>query len=211
MSSVNGGPTSRGRPTSSFRLVHATMLIAATAGGLAFGRPFWRYVLWGDYAYLGVADAWLYAQPVSGRDPVKYWVVAALLYGQPFLASWTFALIPMRLMHPRPPRRRLAGQPGMTAACATAVGLFYYYLASVPEIYAVSGPHRFYESVRSDLCYGRWAECIAPAILVAWSISALGGNWKPEAGWIDRLGRLLAFAWLLMAAAAHTIAFPWTN
>lgn len=204
MSILEGASRGRGRPVSSFRLVHALILIAATAVGLAFGRPFWKYVLWAGYSYPEVPDPWMYATPVTGRDPVKQWIVAMLLYGQPFLATWTFALIPIRLMPPRPRRCRLPDLPGMSAACAAVVWMLCYCVTLVEEWGSGDGPVGVRNTLMHDMLFGRWAEGVAPAILVAWSISMLGGRWKPEASWIDRLGRLLAFAWLLMAAAAHT-------
>jgi hypothetical protein len=40
---------------------------------------------------------------------------------------------------------------------------------------------------------------IGAAVLWCWVTMALSGRWRPEPVWLDRLCRLLGFAWLAMA------------
>ena len=44
---------------------------------------------------------------------------------------------------------------------------------------------------------------IGCAVLVAWTIQAIGGRWRPEPSWIDRAGRLLGAFWIM------TTPFSW--
>lgn len=53
---------------------------------------------------------------------IDLWAVLVTL-ASPFVAVLTLALIPIRLLPPRPRSRRLSRQPGMTAACASAVAI----------------------------------------------------------------------------------------
>ena len=43
----------------------------------------------------------------------------------------------------------------------------------------------------------------APAVAAAWLGLALSRRWRPEPGWIDRVGRLIGVLWLL------TLYFDW--
>ena len=42
------------------------------------------------------------------------------------------------------------------------------------------------------------ATLIGLAVLVAWIVMKAKRQWRPEASWIDRFGRLLGWGWILM-------------
>ena len=44
-----------------------------------------------------------------------------------------------------------------------------------------------------------------PAVAAVWTVLALAGRWRPEASWIDRLGRGLGTTWIVVSVLA---AFP---
>ena len=47
-------------------------------------------------------------------------------------------------------------------------------------------------------------DCAGPsgfAVGIAWYTQALVGRWRPEAGWMDGLGRVLGGIWIIMATA----------
>ena len=43
------------------------------------------------------------------------------------------------------------------------------------------------------------------AIAGAWLIMAIGGWWRPERGWIDRLGRAVGAAWIALMLAGFVV------
>lgn len=167
-----------------FTLADAMLLTAATALGLGVGR------LWLEM-YRAARIGPNYGGPVQHAIRCGYWVALA----------WSLATIPLRLRPPRPAWRRLRAQPGFVAAVATAAGLLvavvheWFVLRLRPwslamRIYlpAVSSPSRF-----------------GPMVAVAWLTLALARGWRPEAGWIDRLGRGLGVFWI--GAYAVLLAF----
>jgi hypothetical protein len=104
-------------------ILDATILVAATAVGLAIVRAF-------------VADGWFFRQefPISH---INFMTQCANEASLPFLASWTLCFLILRLRRPRPRLRRLARQPGMAACSAAALLLIVPLMAIViPEIYA---------------------------------------------------------------------------
>jgi hypothetical protein len=36
------------------------------------------------------------------------------------------------------------------------------------------------------------------AVALAWLVAGAGGRWRPEPSWVDRAGRLLGVAWLIL-------------
>jgi hypothetical protein len=109
--------------TRRFTILDATILVAATAVGLAILRLF-------------VADGWFFRQefPISHIKSMAQCANEACL---PFFASWTLGFLILRLRWPRPRLRRLARQPGMAACSAAALVLIVQLLAIViPESFA---------------------------------------------------------------------------
>lgn len=177
-------PRPAGRP---FRLVDALILTAATAVGLAGART------------LFVANASLISS-MEGSPPPPFSfdmpsAEAAVYLGLPMLTAWSAALIVIRMMPPRPPMRRIATQPGMTAACAALVAWSYVAVARlIPWSVKDGEPWDKLLSVAEDV-----PEAVLLGIACSWATLALGRRWRPEASWVDRLGRALAFAWIVLA------------
>ena len=114
------------------------------------------------------------------------WVALRLaLYGSlgmiVLLAIWSLAFMLMRLRRPRPPLDRVALQPGMVAVEAVLAGIILTVGLSI-----IHAPNIFRMLTQTS------------AIPVAWASLAVTGRWQPEAGWIDRFGRMLGIGWCLM-------------
>jgi hypothetical protein len=110
-----------------------------------------------------------------------------------FLLALTLAYIPIRLRGPRPSLHRLVCQPGMAACCAVAIvvaidatswGIFWAKLK--PED-ATNMVARFWRLTK---------EHPGPAVAATWLGLILSRRWRPEPGWIDRVGRLIGVLWI---------------
>ena len=106
-----------------------------------------------------------------------------LLFG--LLLIWTPAILWLRLRQPRPPLRDLMWQPGLVACGAAALGYWLY----LDLIYFIPTTPYLRASVGS-------------IVVAAWLVQWMGHRWRPEACWVDRLGRVVGFCWL-----ATTIGF----
>jgi hypothetical protein len=93
----------------------------------------------------------------------------------------SLAFVLMRLRRPRPPLGSVLLQPGMVAVEAMLAGVVFGLGLAVSEVAAI---------------YGMLA--LSSAVLLAWAALALAGWWRPEPGWIDRLGRALGIGWCLL-------------
>jgi hypothetical protein len=95
------------------------------------------------------------------------------------LLGMTPAFFILRLRRPRPPLRELLRQPGTVAGLAMVFGLFWgtgCLLALFPD--------RFDSMTAVPVAVGG-------AVVAGWSMLALSRQWKPERGWVDRVGRVL--------------------
>lgn len=109
----------------------------------------------------------------------------------------TLAVLVFRLRRPRPPWRRLAGQPGMTAALTVVAAWMTLgpYLATMifdsPEPYVV----QIWGIITP------WAVPVLAGFGVAtsWGMQALSHRWRAESSWIDRLGRIVGVGWMALA------------
>jgi hypothetical protein len=101
----------------------------------------------------------------------------------PPLATLTVAVLVMRLRRPRPPLRKLVRLQG-TAACLMALSSAIF----LPLVDASRD--------RTPLIVaGAWA----------WLGLKETGFWRPEPTWIDRLGRALGWAWIIVPLAVWTM------
>jgi hypothetical protein len=116
------------------------------------------------------------------------------------VASWSLALLVLRAIPPRPPRRRVVRQPGWLA-CASSLSAIALGLAC----------HGAFNAVHSESQEGMWAierlwsegVQLTPAFVTgAWVGLVLTGRWSNERSWIDRSGRLLGAYWLASFAQA---------
>ena len=190
-----------------FRLVDGMILVAATAMGFGLGE----WIARESGGFLSWSALFNLLQELFGLCAGRNW--AAVAYGTvlllflivwltiPLAAMWTLALIPMRLLGPRPRFRRLARQPGLVAAGAASVtfaliGLFALVALLEAEIGAS-------EVVDSD---GEIAAYLVPmlvgwAVAVAWMTLLIGRCWRAESSWIDRLGRIAGVCWIVVGFA----------
>ncbi|MDG3007850.1 hypothetical protein [Paludisphaera mucosa] len=170
--------TTRARPAGRpFRLVDVLILTAATGVGLAGARWVYEEILFQEFSLVPAGI-----------------LLAPAMFAWPVMTAWMAALIPIRLIAPRPPRRRLAAQPGMAAACSTSLVMAF---AAVVALVVPLMMSSAWMGLRADLIEARILgipAAVSLAILSSWTTLALGGRWRPEPSWIDRLGRLLAVA-----------------
>jgi hypothetical protein len=195
-----------GDPVRRFTLLDAMILVAATAIAIpaiwsqidnewtdAFVPSYWDRVQGGWRAWPGVMPAVFIADVIE--------------LARPCLATWTLALLALRLRRPRPTRRRLLLRPGMVACvaaacvlCLNTLGLLAFLLL---ELCLGRGVPIVIDKGIFSLTVTDWSvDQVAFAVLAAWICLVLGGRRRPERSWIDRGGRALGDAWIL-AALSH--------
>jgi hypothetical protein len=184
----------RGRvsvPRRRFTLLDTMILVAATAAGYAV-------VQWSSPLIVGepILDV---LREMSSLGEIGTTVALLSLIAMPVIASWSLALIPLRLIGPRPRWRRLARQPGLVAALAVAttvgfLAMVWTVAAFVVGLGILSG---FVELVIPMLPIS-----LGLAVLVSWLTLIAGRRWRPEPSWVDRLGRALGISWILLAIAS---------
>jgi len=176
------------------------ILVAATAAGLAVGRE------WGKLRAFEFVSApgppilpfdLMTGKSARSFDLVRFLYRASL----PFLWTLPLAFLIIRLLPPRPRFRRLVRQPGMAACCSAILAMIF--VASRTLILSAGVRAAFNRGYAASW----WAlEVTAPEIAMmvggAWFILAMGGWWRPERSWVDRLGIALAFGWLSVAFLA---------
>ncbi|HEV3166043.1 MAG TPA: hypothetical protein VGZ22_18595 [Isosphaeraceae bacterium] len=165
-----------------FTLLDATVLIAATAVGLAMAlqnnEPLRR-----DLQFVEVM---LRAGYLDFLTPWR--TMGLVLDFTSVLVTWTLALLALRLLPPRPANRELFRQPGIVA-CFTAS------IPSVPIILLSVFLSPSHEANPIGLNY-----FLLPVVGVFVAVNlvalALVGGWRHERSWIDRCGLLAGLAWV---------------
>ena len=122
------------------------------------------------------------------RDPGRNTLWYAFQIGFAGIVGFTPAWIVVRLRSPRPSRLALLGQPGLVAALAMVFGFFWGTGALMIWL-----PDRFDGITAMPSAMGG-------AVALAWMGLVVVRRWRPEPGWIDRLGRSLG--WLAIGLAA---------
>ena len=102
------------------------------------------------------------------------------------------ATLVLQLRHPRDRLRRLFRRPGTAACYATTIAL------AIGGGVAVCG------------MLGRWADSIpflilayglpvlaGSAVTAVWTLQMMVGRYRAASDWIDRLGRLMGFYWVM--------------
>jgi hypothetical protein len=126
-----------------------------------------------------------------------------------FFAAWSLAWLLLRLRRPRPRLRRLMRQPGMVACTASAVvlGIRLINHLSIAGLiachYGGADAWGYLDDITTQDEMPFVPSQIGCAVAAAWAVQALGGCWRPERSWIDRMGRVLGWYWLAM------IPFSW--
>ncbi len=182
------------------------ILVAATAAGVAVAKG------WAS-SYAG----FLNAREFELRFPWESWRIGAairpmtrwMVVWWPVVASWTAALVVLRVRRPRPARWRLFATPGV-AACVVATTLFLLEITAACLSYAFSlliptmiGATTIWPGFDPMLLLystlrGGTSMAIGFGVASLWIWMALARRWRPEPHWIDRTGRLLALLWLIL-------------
>jgi hypothetical protein len=191
----------RRSPANARRLTLADLmlLIGATALGLGTSQA-------AVPAFLGAT-----ATPVALLAPGEPWTpsvtlkraigVVVLLLS--VFGPWTFLLPVLRLRPPRPRRRRLSDQPGLTACVAAIVGMVLGAVGTcLGHLARASGASPLGQ--RGTL--GQWMRVIylndligyaGLAVVSVWSVQAITGRWRPAPDAVDRLGRFIGLLWVV--------------
>jgi len=177
----------------SFHLSDALLLIAATSPGLVLMRQ------------SGPLE-------IGWSSPIRFfWTVRNCFYFFSYIVvGWTFLLLLLCLRTPRPPLRRLVRCPGFVATVVSVIVILIRLINCLSVVFVTS---LHYNKL---LAYGWMVKLfqgldelklfpseVGCAIVAAWSIQAIGGRWRPEPTWCDRLGRILGLYWI------STIPFSW--
>lgn len=184
-------------PERRFYISDAIVLVAATAVGFAAARL--------------CSESWAGLMPIPffSRGPTRETAeaIARVTVRVPlWLAPWTVALLLLRLRPPRPRRRHLWRRPGFvagaaatfvlaTGAAAIVAVLAYRYLTTWRTSYWVWFLPPLFMHCAFDL---RLSSLVGAAVAVGWMTLLLGGRWRAEPVWIDRLGRVLGCCWIAL-------------
>jgi hypothetical protein len=181
-----------------FELLDAMILVAAA--GLATSLV--RHYLDGLSA-LGGLNGGRYLPAIWLR-----WFQGAV----PVLGVACLALLVCRLRRPRPPRRQLWALPGTTASIAVAIAIPQLIGEAIYAAWKAPGRGGPYTNQFNfvlqllELRFFELSEFVGFPVAIYWSILALGGRWRSESSWIDRLGRIYGCTWI-----ALFLIFRWSN
>lgn len=181
----------RGKPGRAFGLLDAIILVGAAAAGATSIRPVLHY---------GRGMPNFFREYFPALGPLFFAAYSDLVveFLVPWLASLTLAFLAIRLRKPRPRFRRLMQQPG-TVACVAAAFVMAIGVASASAAIGVVGLNA--SENLEDFCLpvlSRIFNMASIAVVAVWSFIALAGRWKPEAGWIDLMGRVVGATWILI-------------
>jgi hypothetical protein len=180
------------------------VLVAATAMGFGLVEGL-SALSGGDISWRAVYEAFVEIPRPAGsalwRDIVDLsWMIIAL--SVPHATMWTLALIPIRFLGPRPPWLRLARQPGLIAAFASGVTMIWIG-AQFMVIGLVVDLEYLSSAITSQVVL--WPIFIGLAVAVSWMTLLIGGRWRAEPSWIDRLGRVMGVGWIVAGLAVACV------
>jgi hypothetical protein len=188
-------------PKQRLRLVDAMMLIVVEALALVMTRSYLRC--------FSVLEYFISTERNGRVMGVREWLYACV----PHLVVLSAALWPLRFTRPVNRYRRTARLPGLTVSYAAWAALLFALVRSVihrtdlrkthfPRVGVLSPGDLFVLQVVAMKDY------IGAAVAVTWLLLWLGGGWRGESAWIDRLGRLLGVFWIVLGVAfwvAHIV------
>jgi hypothetical protein len=192
------------QPQRRLTLLDVMVLVAATACVFALYR-------WYDfikfYANLFSETGGMWTRATSTRCAIArvgHLVPYLLWPAQLVLSVWTLALFGLRWVPPRPPRRRLATQPGTVACGLVSLVVVVEVLLALVVQWGLKSRTPFSIKAIQDAAIlatsGDAFRHVMPragwAVAAAWLILAMGGRWRPEPDWIDRAGRIIGAAWI---------------
>ncbi len=185
-------------PRRRFQLLDAMILVAAIAFACGITQGL-SYVTDGAFSWTEMWEA--ARQNHDGFAGVVEIGAYSLILALPFAGMLSLAVIPLGLLGPRPRCRRLARQPGITAMWAAGLGIA---LSAVQIGIAISTGMRVFAyqpiiAIHSCLSYP------GMAVLGTWASLLLARRWRSEKSWVDRMGRVLGFFWLLIGGLVPII------
>jgi hypothetical protein len=188
-------------------LSDATVLIAATAIGLAVVTPY--------HATMTLLD---WTPPIPSAAPFNGWIKGlwgCMVLAAPFVMAWTLAILVLRLRRPRDRWNRLVRQPGLVAGLMAVLVLAWRLIGFATMCVRVIGqPTLWILNVRHGALSGAVAgwpprnllfetdhyldtmATIGVAVASSWMLLLATGRWRPERTWIDRAGRVLGWFWI---------------
>jgi hypothetical protein len=128
------------------------------------------------------------------------------------LSAFPPTLCVLRLFKPRPSRRVLFRQPGFIACCMWTVTLL---AIGIMKTLGQQLSRSFLRLDATDAFSFSWISIVLTyhidecgfSVAVAWLTLALGGRWRPEPSWIDRMGRVLGFYFIAIIPLAILIPY----
>lgn len=135
--------------------------------------------------------------------PWMRWVNGSI----PVAGALSSALLICRFLSPRPRRRRLWLLPGMTPPLAVTLGSAQVFAESAykavvdwqqaPRRGAGGMTYPYFLNQFEVHCQAV-ADFVGFAVVTNWLVLALGGRWRAERSWVDRLGRALGVYWIAL-------------
>jgi hypothetical protein len=192
------------RPRRQFTLVDAMAFVAAMA--VACGLTLWIDRASGGFMSWCMPEL-LAKHPRYSKSPLDHSfyltdlvggeVVALSCLSLPFFAILTLFIVPIRLFNPRPRFHHLVRQPGTMAAIAASFGIVIAILqVTFTLLFAIDGMLDSYLFLLAVL--GGVASYPGMAVFFVWMTLLLGGRWRAEPDWVDRVGRVCGTYWMIM-------------
>ncbi len=181
-------------------LLDATLLIGSAAVGFGLfeivHRGLFQGRIWIMDQGLPDANSWTALTAIVTCSDVAVFLI-------PLVGPWTLLLIALRLRAPRPRWRRIWRQPGMAACLAAVVGWIWSALALLLafDIVYVTRPNTRWHP--HDEWVQQWLSdevfmYVGLAVAATWTVLLISGRWTRPADWIDRMGRIVGFLWILI-------------
>lgn len=159
----------------------------------AVAATIWLAVFW-DFTYIFQIAHRDGALLSFSRRPLT----AIAMIADPFLAALTLAWYPLRLRRPRVRWSHLSRQPGVAVALVAVLAWLAGGLITSPWAIGVQRAPTGWLAIgfiplAASTTLGGFG------VLLTWTCSTLAGRWRPEATWVDRLGRAVGVGWLALA------------
>ena len=130
------------------------------------------------------------AYVMRARDDARNTLWYGLQSAEAIILGLTPAYLIVRFRKPRAGFRALVQQPGTMACLGIVFGAFW-----------ITGLIVYLLGDKADSVQ-EFPMAIGGTVAVVWTVAAVFRGWKPEPGWIDRLGRILGFAAMTTALLA---------
>jgi hypothetical protein len=160
------------------------ILVAVTAVGLGWNRLSMK-----DFDTYN--SPWMRVSPLLKSFNVLMWVFV------PHLTLWTLAILALGLRWPRHHLSEIVRRPGMAACLAAALAITFDAAWYIP--FKIGHPR----GILPGIMILRYVDTVTFAIGGTWVVLAAGSLWKAERHWIDRAGRALGVAWIIVTTVFH--------